>query len=214
MFDRMLRPIKEQIISGPAFVLAKRVHPNVITLVAFGVSVIAFLCLLTKELLLCALLWLLGRLLDGLDGAVARRSGTQTDFGGYLDMILDVVAYALIPLGIAITFPTQGILLATAALLAAFYINISSWLYLSALQEKRRHERPSHMQTSIYMPSGLIEGSETIIFYTLFIAFPPYYVFLAYTMAALTAVTVVQRFVWATRTLSSTPAEEEGVSDT
>ncbi len=210
MLDRMLRPVKERIISAPASALANRVHPNTVTLVAFGVSVIAFFCLLTEELLLCALLWLLGRLLDGLDGAVARRSGKQTDFGGYLDMLLDVIAYALIPLGIAITFPTSDVLIATVTLFAAFYVNISSWMYLSALMEKRRAEGLPRSQTSIYMPSGIIEGSETIVFYTLFIAFPDYYVLSAYAMAALTGVTVAQRFVWAIATLSSRTAQVEG----
>lgn len=202
MFDRFLRPVKEQVISPLAGAVASRVHPTTITVVAFGVGVGAFVCLLQEEMLLCALLWLLGRLLDGLDGAVARRSGKQSDLGGYLDIVLDIVAYALIPIGMALTFPTQAVLIAVAVLLAVFYVNIASWMYLSALTEKRRAQGLRTEPTSVFMPSGLIEGTETIVFYTLFIAFPQYFVVLAYTMAAMTMFTVVQRVIWAIRTLS------------
>ncbi|MFO7781562.1 MAG: CDP-alcohol phosphatidyltransferase family protein, partial [Spirochaetia bacterium] len=153
------------------------------------------------EMLLCATFWLLGRLLDGLDGAVARRSGKQSDLGGYLDMLLDVIAYALIPLGMALAFPSPAVFVAVAGLLAVFYVNIASWLYLSALMEKRKKGEEYAATTSLFMPSGLIEGTETIVFYTLFIAFPGIFVVLAYTMAAMTTITVAQRLVWALRTL-------------
>ncbi|MGQ7148234.1 CDP-alcohol phosphatidyltransferase family protein, partial [Escherichia sp. SS-MK2] len=41
---------------------------------------------------------LLNRLLDGLDGALARRRGL-TDAGGFLDISLDFLFYALVPFG-------------------------------------------------------------------------------------------------------------------
>jgi phosphatidylglycerophosphate synthase len=197
----MLRPVKERVVSPIAGVLARRVHPNTITIAAFALGVVAFICLLQHEMLLCATFWLLGRLLDGLDGAVARRSGAQSDLGGYLDMLLDVIAYALIPLGMALAFPSPAVFIAVAVLLAVFYVNIASWLYLSALMEKRKKGAEYAATTSLFMPSGLIEGTETIVFYTLFIAFPGMFVVLAYTMAAMTTITVAQRLVWALRTL-------------
>ena len=45
-------------------------------------------------------LWLLNRLIDGLDGTVARMFDRQSDFGGYTDIIIDVTIYALVPIGI------------------------------------------------------------------------------------------------------------------
>ncbi len=209
MLDRMLRPVKESVVSPLAAVLSRHVHPNTITIAAFALGVVAFLCLLHHEMLLCATFWLLGRLLDGLDGAVARRSGKQSDLGGYLDMLLDVIAYALIPLGMALAFPSPAVFVGVAVLLAVFYVNIASWLYLSALMEKRKRGDEYGVTTSIFMPSGLIEGTETIVFYTLFIAFPGIFVALAYTMAAMTTITVAQRLVWALRTLPA-PAVPPG----
>mgnify|MGYP006285278779 CR=1 FL=1 len=201
MLDRMLRPVKERVVSPLAGALSARVHPTGITIAAFLLGVGAFVCLLHREMLLCALLWLAGRLFDGLDGAVARRSGKQSDLGGYLDIVLDIVAYALIPLGMALAFPSPAVYVAVSVLLAVFYINISSWMYLSALLEKRKAAGIREIQTSVFMPAGLIEGTETIVFYTLFIALPQYFVPLAYVMAAMTGITVVQRLLWAIRAL-------------
>mgnify|MGYP006300370359 CR=1 FL=1 len=193
----MLRPVKDGIVSPLAAAISSRVHPTVVTVGAFALGIGAFVCLLYEEMFLCAGLWLLGRLLDGLDGAVARRAGKQTDLGGYLDMLLDVVAYALIPLGMAIAFPSHAVHVTVSVLLAVFYINIASWMYLSALLEKHKAEGTDKGPTSVFMPAGIIEGTETIVFYTLFIAFPGYFVVLAYVMAAMTAATVIQRLIWA-----------------
>ena len=88
-----------------------------------------------------------------------------------------------------------------------FYVNGASWMYLSALIEKRRAARSTpevdaqSAVTSIVMPTGLIEGTETVVFYTLFLLFPGLYPLLFTIMAAATLVGVVQRIAWARRTL-------------
>ena len=51
------------------------------------------------------------------------------------------------------------------------------------------------------MPAGLVAGTETIVFYALFLLLPAYIVPLFLTMAALVLVGVTQRAVWAGRTL-------------
>jgi phosphatidylglycerophosphate synthase len=49
-------------------------------------------------------LWLANRLLDGLDGPVAR-AGAATDAGGFLDIVADFSVYAGIILGLAVAVP-------------------------------------------------------------------------------------------------------------
>ena len=61
---------------------------------------------------------LLNRALDGLDGALARLSRV-TDRGAFLDIGLDFVFYAAIPLAFAVSDPAANAL-AAAVLLAAF----------------------------------------------------------------------------------------------
>ena len=47
------------------------------------------------------------------------------------------------------------------------------------------------------IPTGLIEGTETIIFYCLFLILPQSFPWLGGVMAALVLITVVQRLWWA-----------------
>lgn len=47
------------------------------------------------------------RVLDGLDGVVARQKNKQTDFGGYLDIILDFTVYSIIPVAIVFSHAAE-----------------------------------------------------------------------------------------------------------
>ena len=50
--------------------------------------------------------WCLNRFLDGMDGVVARATKTSSDFGGYLDIVVDFTVYGVVPLGIVLGHPT------------------------------------------------------------------------------------------------------------
>lgn len=146
--------------------------------------------------------WLGGRLLDGLDGAVARRLGQQTDLGGYLDLMGDTVGYAAIPIAIAISQGDADVWAACAVLLGSFYLNTMSWTLLSAIAEKRSQGAAAlGERTTFHMPTGLIEGAETIVLFSLMLALPDHAVVLFGVMAALVALTVVQRVSWAYRSI-------------
>lgn len=204
MIDKVLRVPKEVALKPVALHLLRSIHPTTITLAAYGVGVLAALAAWQQAYALGLGLWLLNRLLDGLDGTVARLQNKQSDIGGYLDIVLDTVIYALVPLALAIGINTPDVYLSVAALLAAFYINGASWMYLAALQEKYQHGAGAQgEQTSITMPGGLIEGSETIVFFNLFFLLPNALVALYGLMALLVLVTAIQRLVWATRQLEN-----------
>ena len=126
----------------------------------------------------------------------------QSDFGGYLDILLDVVIYAALPIALIVTTPSTAGYLSLTFLLAAYYLNSTSWLYLAAVLEKRQSGAAAQReQTSVTMPSGLIEGAETVVFYCLFLLWPTQSVLLFSVFAVLVLVTVGQRLVWATRAL-------------
>ena len=63
------------------------------------------------------MLLLLNRLLDGLDGAVARAAGS-TDLGGFLDITMDFLVYSAIPFAFVLKDP--GNALAAAFLIFSF----------------------------------------------------------------------------------------------
>jgi phosphatidylglycerophosphate synthase len=201
MLDEILRPPKERLLV-PAARLTQRVHPTALTLVAFGVGVLAVVAVLAHTQLVALMLWLANRFLDGLDGSAARFQHKQSDVGGYLDILLDMVIYAALPLALVVASPSPARYLSLAFLLAAYYVNSGSWLYLAALLEKRQQGAGVQGEkTSITMPSGLIEGAETVVVYCIFLIWPGQLVLLFCIFAALVMVTVGQRVLWALATL-------------
>lgn len=229
MFDPLLRPVKERVIHPIARLVGGAVSPIALTLVGLGIGLGAAAATLFDLMWLALALWLVSRVFDGLDGVVARITARQSDLGGYLDMLLDTIVYAAVPVAMALRplvapgaepgvapsawFPALPVAawpaLATVALLAVFYVNIVSWSILSSIIEKRRArtqgDAASERFTTVAMPSGLIEGTETILFFSLFLALPRWYVPLAALMAVLAAVGVIQRVVWARRMLVPGP---------
>lgn len=202
MVDKFLRSSKEQALSPLAVRLLRPIHPITITLAAWGVGLVASVAAWYQLYMLALLLWLLNRLLDGLDGTVARLQQKQSDLGAYLDVLLDTTIYMAIPLALASGHNTTVGYLSLALLLGSFYLNTASWMYLAALLEKRRAGASAQGElTTITMPDGLIEGTETIIFICLVLLLPGMMVPLFLAMALMVCFTVIQRLVWAVRCL-------------
>ncbi len=202
MVDKLLRVPKEQVLAPVATRIFHAVHPTALTLAAFGVGLTAAVAVSQGAYGLGTGLWVLNRLLDGLDGTVARLHHKQSDLGGYLDIVLDTVIYAALPLALVLSRPAPLAWLSLAFLLSSFYVNGASWMYLAALLEKRRQGAGAHGElTAVTMPGGLIEGTETVLFYTLFLLFPGSSVYLFTLMGLLVVATIGQRLVWAIRHL-------------
>ena len=146
---------------------------------------------------LALVLWLTNRLLDGLDGPVARWRGA-TDRGGFLDIVADFSIYAGFVVGVAFAVPAAR--LACVVLLAAYYVSGATLLALAALLEKRRHE--SGDGRSLRFAGGLAEGTETTIAYVLFCVFPAHAQLIAWAFAAAVIVTAVQRVSFGIRVVA------------
>lgn len=201
MFDDRLRNTKETIFIQIARLFGLFVIPPAwLTAVALFIGLLCAVALAFGQLWLGFLLWVFNRIFDGLDGTVARIKQNQTDLGGYLDILGDFATYALVPIGLVIGQPSIPNFIALSFLLGSFYVNAASWMYLSAILEKRMQGKKDK-KTSVTMPSGLVGGVETMIFYGAFILFPQWLVALFATMSILVVITVVQRLIWATRQL-------------
>lgn len=103
MFDCHLIPV----IRSPLTQLAKPlcsagISANQVSLTGFAIGMLALLAFGCYQWAFAAIL--LNRLLDGLDGAVARENGI-TDCGGFLDITLDFIFYAAVVLGFALDAP-------------------------------------------------------------------------------------------------------------
>lgn len=202
MVDKALRVPKERVLTPIASRFLHRIHPTTVTLLAFGVGVFASIAVWQQAYGLGVGLWLLNRVLDGLDGTIARVNDKQTEFGGYLDIVLDTCIYALIPISIVLGVPSYAGWVSLMFLMVSYYVNAASWMYLAALLEKRSLGAQSQGElTTITMPGGLIEGTETVIFFTLFLIFPTAHIYLFLIMGILVYATIVQRILWALRQL-------------
>lgn len=136
----------------------------------------------------------LSRLADGLDGAIARARG-KTDFGGYLDIACDFAFYGAIPLAFALRDPENAV--PAAFLLFSFYVNAASFLGFATMAAKRGLETRAQGEKSLYYAQGLLEGGETIAFFTLLCLWPGLFAPLAWAFGALCLVTAVARLLWA-----------------
>lgn len=133
---------------------------------------------------------LANRLLDGLDGAVARVRG-PSDLGGYFDIVADFAFYVSIPLGFGILAP--GNTLPAAVLVASFVLTGVSFLAFAVIAAKRGAETAAHGRKSFFYSTGLAEGTETIAVFITMCLFPAWFALLAYGYATLCVLTVFQR---------------------
>ena len=173
------------------------VSANAITIAACVVGVAAAGAIALGNLWLGLALLLLSRLGDGLDGAVARIKG-KTDFGGYLDIVLDFVFYGAIPVGFAMLDPGANAL-AACVLVLSFYVNGASFLAFAIMAEKRGLSTDARGQKSLFFTTGLAEATETIAFFLAFCLFPGWFPILAYVFAAICFYTALSRIVLASR---------------
>lgn len=203
MIDNALRQVKDVMYAPVARHAGKSISPITITLIAGGVGILAAFAGLAGSYGLGLALWLINRALDGLDGAVARAAGKQSDMGGYADMLVDFAMYTIIPIGLAMRAPSIDLLAALAFLLGTFYVNAGAFLYLSAILERRNLGAKQRGElTSVRMPKGLIEGVEAVVFYSLFFLFPQALGLLFLILGSLVIFTTVQHVVWASRNLN------------
>ncbi|MFI5261874.1 MAG: CDP-alcohol phosphatidyltransferase family protein [Candidatus Limnocylindrales bacterium] len=102
---------------------------NVLTLIGFGISVVAAVLGGLQLWLACGLVATFGAAFDMFDGAVARATGTASPFGAFLDSTFDrwgeSLVYAGIATGAAVADQPLAVLLATLAMGAAFMVSYS-----------------------------------------------------------------------------------------
>lgn len=200
MFDGRIRPFIDRPLDTAGHWLARRgLRADQITLAGFALGLAGAGAISVGSITLGLVLFVAGRLADGLDGAVARAT-QPSDRGAFLDIVLDFALYAAIPLAFAVHDPAANALPATV-LLAAFLANGSAFLAFALMAERRKLTTSAQGRKSIYYLAGLAEGAETIAVFVLFCLFPASFPWLAVTFAALCLVSAAARVVLAWRAL-------------
>ncbi len=166
MLDATARRLLDPTLNRLGSALAERGYTaNMVTMTGLGLGLFAAVLIAIGHPGFALIPLLASRLADGLDGAVARAT-TKTDFGGYLDIAADFLFYGAIPLAFVLMDPANHGA-AGAFLLAAFYFNGTTFLGYAILAEKHDMETQAQGIKSLYYSNGLLEGTETIIFFIL-----------------------------------------------
>ena len=192
VLDTALRPMKERVLLRPAQLVPATTSADALTAIGLAMTLCGAVAASQSAFVWALLLWAGGRLLDGIDGVFARLRSSADDVGGYFDLLADTVGYAAMPLGIAAALDTRTAWIGVAVLLASFYLNTVSWTMLSTIIDRRRIT-PEAATTSFTMPPALVEGTETMMFYALFLIVPTWAPTLFFVMAGAVAINVVQR---------------------
>ncbi|SDY44286.1 CDP-alcohol phosphatidyltransferase family protein [Citreimonas salinaria] len=193
MIDAAIMPLQRRALQPPAAWLAARgVSADSITLAGFALGLAAIGALALGAFGWALLLIGLNRLCDGLDGAVARLT-RQTRRGAFMDIALDFVFYALVPLGFALHAPDTNALPA-AVLIAAFVGTGSSFLAFASVAAEAGLTAPRYPTKGIYYLGGLTEGFETIAAFVLMCLFPGAFPVIALAFATLCAISTLLRW--------------------
>lgn len=195
MLDRHALPHLQRLLHPLARALVRLgVGANALTLIAFLLGLFAAVLIATHAYLAGAMAIIGSRILDGLDGAVARL-GQPTDAGAFLDIVLDFLFYASIPLAFAVADPSANAL-AAAVLLSAFIGTGASFLAFAVLAGKRGLASTDFPGKSFYFLGGLTEGTETLACFIAMCLWPGHFATLAYGFAAMCGITIATRIWW------------------
>src|SRR5215470_10364917 len=161
MLDSYMRHIVDPPLDRVGSRLAAAGVPaDTVTLVGFGVGLLAIPCLAGEWYGVALTAILANRLADGLDGAVARHT-SLTDFGGYLDIVCDFIVYSGVAFGFALARAENA--LPAAFLILSFVGTGSSFLAYAILAAKRGLATEARGRKSLYYLGGLTEGTETLL---------------------------------------------------
>lgn len=198
MLDSYIRPV----VDIPLIRLAKFLHrsgisANALTAAGGIMAICAFMALAAQSYIVAVSFIVLNRLMDGLDGLVARQT-KATDIGGYLDIVIDFIFYSGCIFFFALGRPEDA--LYAAFLIFSFIGTGSSFLAYAILSEKRK-DKERGAKSFKYL-SGLTEGTETFALLVAMCFFPSHFYWLAIVFGLMCWVTTYGRVKYSISTFS------------
>ena len=191
MLDAQFRPLIDRVLNpiGRGLVVLG-ITANQVTMVGVAFGLIAAGCVAAGLFYPAFWFVIANRIIDGLDGAVARAS-RSSDFGGYLDIVSDFIFYSAIPLAFAVARPETA--LAAAFLIFSFIGTATSFLGFAILAEKHQVTTQIRGKKAFYYLGGLTEGTETILLFLAMLLWPDYFKLMAIIFGILCWVTTGTR---------------------
>jgi CDP-diacylglycerol--glycerol-3-phosphate 3-phosphatidyltransferase len=158
--------------------------PNQVTVAGLSLNGVTAVLIYEEHFVWATVAFIVGSILDILDGALARSHGKLTQFGSFLDSTTDRISEGLVLGAIALVLSKQG---HEAALASVFVALVGSFLV--------SYTRAKAEAIGLSGTVGLMGRAERIVLVAVALPFAglgslPYAMYL---LAALTAFTVVQR---------------------
>ena len=166
MLDTHGRKYVEPIIESVANAFINRnISANKVTVLAFvlGISSGGWM-LLGQPLIATAVLWISG-LLDAVDGAIARKTGTSSSWGALMDITFDRIVELSVIISLAILYPQARLVL--IMLTGSIIISMTVFLTVGALSKNTKNK-------AFYYQAGLAERTEGFIMSSLMMLFSNY----------------------------------------
>jgi CDP-diacylglycerol---glycerol-3-phosphate 3-phosphatidyltransferase len=104
--------------------IESRLTPNAISLTGFVLNVVAAVLVWQRYFFLAGIAFIVGSIMDTLDGRYSRMSGKGTPFGAFLDSTLDRMEEGIVLTAVAAYFAARGDELATAATVVAVLFSL------------------------------------------------------------------------------------------
>ena len=176
-----------------------RVTPNQLTALGFTLNLVAAVLIFREDYIAAAAVFLLGSIIDILDGALARSRGQATVFGAFIDSTTDRTSEGAVLCAVSLVFARQG---ETWAIAAVFVALVASFLI--------SYTRARAEALGLEGKAGLMGRGERVVLLAAILALAPWGA-LPYgiaLLAILASATVAQRILSVHRQL----AEREQLS--
>ena len=183
--------------------IESRLTPNMISMTGLVLNVVAAVLVTQSLFFLAGIAFIVGSVMDTLDGRYSRMSGKGTPFGAFLDSTLDRVEEGIVLTTVAVYFSKEGMDFAVGACVLAVLGSLMV-SYTRARAEALGVENKGGLATRavrvVILSIGLVFAKGASIFDVDLLA-PSVYV-----LAVLTVFTVFQRVFHVRKALSSAAA--------
>jgi CDP-diacylglycerol--glycerol-3-phosphate 3-phosphatidyltransferase len=183
--------------------IESRLTPNMISMTGLALNIVAAVLVTQRLFFLAGIAFIVGSIMDTLDGRYSRMSGKGTPFGAFLDSTLDRIEEGIVLTAVAAYFSSRGMDFAVAATVLAVLGSLMV-SYTRARAEALGVENKGGLATRavrvVILSVGLVFAKGASLFDVDLLA-PAVYV-----LAVLTVFTVFQRVFHVRKALSSAAA--------
>ena len=186
--------------------IESRLTPNAISLTGFALNLAAAALIVGRMFFLAGIAFIVGSIMDTLDGRYSRMSGKGTPFGAFLDSTLDRLEEGIVLTAIAAYFASRHNQAAVAAVVVAV---------LASLMVSYTRARAEALGVACKV--GLATRPVRVVILSIGLVFAQgaslgHFQLLApavYVLAALSAFTVLQRILYVRKQLNAAVADDD-----